>query len=220
MTDSPASSSLAEALAALDIQLPAEQVSQIDQYRSLLWQWNEMINLTRHTDFDSFASRDVVDSLQLAQLLAAKEEVLDVGSGGGVPGILLAILRPDLEVSLCESIQKKANVLNSIVSELKLPVAVHHCRAEKLVDDYRYDSIVARAVGPLWKICTWFAPHWHTISRLLLIKGPRWTEERVEARERGLLKKLQLRRVAEYPMAGTYSHSVILQLTRQPEGSA
>ncbi len=219
MTDAPTSSSLADALAALDIQLPAEQLRQLDQYRALLWEWNEKLNLTRHTDFDAFASRDVVDSMQLAELLAPNEEVLDVGSGGGVPGIILAILRPDTEISLCESIQKKAAVLNAIVNELKLPVAVHHCRAEKLVDDYRYDSIVARAVGPLWKICNWFEPHWHTITRLLLIKGPRWTDERVEARERGLLKKLELRRVAEYPMAGTYSHSVILQLTRQAPSS-
>jgi 16S rRNA (guanine527-N7)-methyltransferase len=215
MTDPDASTSLTAALQKLDIQLPPDQVSRIDEYRSLLWQWNEKLNLTRHTEFDAFASRDVVDSLQLAQLLEANEEVLDVGSGGGVPGILLAILRPDLEVSLCESIQKKATVLDSMIGEMKLPVPVHNCRAEKLVGEYRYDSIVARAVGPLWKLCTWLEPHWHSIQRVLLIKGPSWTEERVAARERGLLKKVELRRVAEYPMAGTYSQSVVLQLSRQ-----
>lgn len=216
MTDPPLPESLPAALQALDLQLPEEQVVKLDQYRSLLWQWNESINLTRHTDFTSFASRDLVDSIQLAQLLAQGEDVLDVGSGGGVPGIILAILRPDLEISLSDSVGKKAKVLEAIVDELKLPVAVHHCRAESLLDDFRFHSIVARAVGPMWKICSWFDEHWQSVERLLLIKGPRWPEERTEARKRGLIKKLDLRKVAEYPMAGTYSQSVILQLTRKP----
>ncbi len=219
MTDPTDSTSLAEALQALELKLPDEQIAQLDRYRAVLWRWNEKLNLTRHTDFDAFASRDVCDSLQLAQLLDPGEEVLDVGSGGGVPGIILAILRPDIEVSLCESVQKKAKVLDSIVTELKMSVPVHHCRAESLLNDFRFDTIVARAVGPLWKICTWFAPHWQSITRLLLIKGPRWTEERAAARERGLLAKLALRRVAQYPMPGTDSHSVILQLTRQDASS-
>ena len=115
--------------------------------------------------------------------------------------------------------EKKARVLNSIVDALGLPVAVHHCRAESLLDDFRFDTIVARAVGPLWKICSWFQPHWHSITRVLLTKGPRWTEERLEARERGLLKNLDLRRVAEYPMHGTHSQSVVLQLSRRKDGS-
>ena len=63
-----------------------DQVAQIDRYCALLWDWNSKLNLTRHTDFDTFVSRDVVDSLELAKLLSANEEVLDVGSGGGVPG--------------------------------------------------------------------------------------------------------------------------------------
>ena len=211
----PASSSLQEAMQKYDIQLPDEQLGRVDQFRQLLWQWNEKINLTRHTDFDAFVSRDLVDSLQLAQLLAPREEVLDVGSGGGVPGMMLAIVRPDLDMTLCESIQKKARVLVSIVSELKLPAAIQHSRAESLLEDFRFDTVVARAIGPLWKICTWFQPHWHSMGRLLLIKGPRWPEERAAARERGLLQKLELRRVAQYPMAGTSSESVILQLARR-----
>ncbi len=211
----PASSSLQEAMQKYDIQLPDEQLGRVDQFRQLLWQWNQKINLTRHTDFDAFVSRDLVDSLQLAQLLAPREEVLDVGSGGGVPGVMLAIVRPDLDMTLCESIQKKARVLVSIVSELKLPAAIQHSRAESLLEDFRFDTVVARAIGPLWKICTWFQPHWNSVGRLLLIKGPRWPEERAAARERGLLQALELRRVAHYPMAGTSSESVILQLARR-----
>ncbi|MFO7907594.1 MAG: 16S rRNA (guanine(527)-N(7))-methyltransferase RsmG [Pirellulaceae bacterium] len=213
MTDPPAPSSLSAALDELDLQLPLEQRDQLDRYRGLLWHWNEQLNLTRHTDFRTFASRDIVDSLQLSRLLGTGEQVLDVGSGGGVPGIVLAILRPDLDLCLCESVGKKAKVLDRMVAELGLPTAVHHGRAEGLLEEFGFDALVARAIGPLWKVCTWFEPYWHSISRLLLIKGPRWLEERAAARERGVLKGLALRRVAEYPMSGTSSSSVIVQLT-------
>jgi len=197
-----------------------DQLAQIDRYCALLWDWNSKLNLTRHTDFDTFVSRDVVDSLELAKLLSANEEVLDVGSGGGVPGVLLAVLRPDLDMTMCESMQKKARVLASIASELALPVAVHHCRAEQLLEDLRFDSVVARAVGPLWKILKWFEPYWASIGRLLLIKGPKWVDERAEARERGLLKHLELRRAAVYPLEGTHAESVILQLVRHRPGGS
>jgi len=211
----PPAQSLEEALRRRNIALPAEQAALLDHYRALLWDWNAKLNLTRHTDYDTFVARDVVDSLEIAKLLPADQEVLDVGSGGGVPGLLLAMLRPDLDVTLCDSTQKKARVLDSIVRDLKLAATVHHARAEQLLDDWRYDAVVARAVGPLWKILTWFRPHWASIGRLLLIKGPKWVEERAEARERGLLKNLDLRRVSAYPLEGTHSESVILQLTHR-----
>ncbi len=62
----PPSCSLAAALAALDLHLPESQLAELDRFRTLLWQWNEKLNLTRHTTFDAFASRDIVDSQQLA----------------------------------------------------------------------------------------------------------------------------------------------------------
>lgn len=213
--DALPATSLAEQLQRHGLSLPSPQVEQIDRFRALLWDWNTKINLTRHTDMATFVGRDLVDSLELSRLLNAHEEVLDVGSGSGVPGLLLAILRDDLDLTLCDSVGKKAKVLQSMVAELGLRVGVHHERAEHLLDDLRFDALVARAIGPLWKICTWFAPHWASIGRLLLIKGPRWVEERKEARERGLMRHLDLRRVAAYPLAGTNSESVILQLTRR-----
>jgi 16S rRNA (guanine527-N7)-methyltransferase len=213
--DPTTSQSLQEALQRRAIELPGDQMAQIDRFRELLWDWNTKLNLTRHTTYETFVSRDIVDSCELAKLLAPREEILDVGSGGGVPGVLLAIVRPDLEVTLCDSTQKKARVLASIVKELGLPAAVHHCRAEQLLEDLRFDSVVARAVGPLWKILKWFEPHWASIGRLLLVKGPRWVEERADAKERGLLKRLELRRAAVYPLENTSSESIVLQVTHR-----
>ncbi|MBM4091591.1 MAG: 16S rRNA (guanine(527)-N(7))-methyltransferase RsmG [Planctomycetes bacterium] len=215
----PGTPSLSDALAKHQIDLPTDQVARIDRYCQLLWSWNERINLTRHTDYDTFVTRDVVDSLELAKLLEPGEEVLDVGSGGGVPGILLAIVRPDLQVTMCDSVRKKVQVLAEIATELGLATPVFAERGESLLEDMRVDSVIARAIGPLWKVCQWFAPHWMSMRRLLLIKGPRWVDERKEARERGVLRAMDLRRVASYPMAGTASESVILQLTLKKAGS-
>lgn len=214
MTEQP-DRRLVHALADHNLCYPADTVLQMDRYCRLLWDWNTKINLTRHADYDTFVARDVVDTQQLSRLLQPDEQVLDVGSGGGVPGLLLAILRDDLEVTLSESVGKKARVLGEMVDTLALPVAVQSGRAEQVLDDFRFTTVIARAVGPLYRILTWFAPHWASIDRLLLIKGPRWTEERGEARHRGLMHSLELRRAATYPMSGTDAESVILQITRQ-----
>ncbi|MBC8871884.1 MAG: 16S rRNA (guanine(527)-N(7))-methyltransferase RsmG [Planctomycetes bacterium] len=211
MSDS-ASDTLGDALRRFEIELPDDQAARAERYCRLLWEWNERLNLTRHTDFDKFVSRDLVDSLELSRLLATDEKVLDVGTGGGVPGIVLGIIRPDLQMSLCESVGKKAQAVETMVRELNLPSPVYRDRAESVVDARRFDALVARAVGPLWKICTWFKSHWHRFDRLLAVKGPRWVEERREARERGLLKNVELRKAAAYPMPGTNSESVILKL--------
>lgn len=204
--------SLAASLAEFDIDLPSDQVAQLEQYCHLLWDWNSKLNLTRHTDYQKFVARDLTDTLALADFLEPNEEVLDVGTGGGVPGVLLAIMRKDTQITLCESVGKKARAVDAIVSELQLPVAVYHARAEQLLEDFRFHTLVARAVGPLRKMMTWFEPHWASIGRLLLIKGPNWVEDRAEARHHGLCREFELRRLRSYLTPGTNIENVVLQL--------
>ena len=73
--------------------LAPDRVSELEKYCRQLWSWNRRMNLTRHTDYDKFVARDLVDTIQLSALIPPQQEVLDVGTGGGVPGIVLAILR-------------------------------------------------------------------------------------------------------------------------------
>lgn len=190
----------------------------LEAYCLLLWEWNSRINLTRHTNFDLFARRDLLDSWHLANLLKQGEEVLDIGTGGGVPGVVLAILRPDLQLTLCDSVGKKAKAVESIVRSLDLPIPVHPTHVQKVLDDFRYDSLVVRAVGPLTKICVWLEDYWHTFGRLLAIKGPKWVEERGDARHRGFLKSIELRKADSYLMPDTHAESVILQLRKLRPG--
>lgn len=207
----------ASALADAGLEIPSEQAERLEAYARVLWRWNEKLNLTRHTDWPLFVNRDLRDCMQLAPLLDAGEEVLDLGSGGGVPGIPLAILRPDIDVSLAESVGKRANVLNEIVQELNLPVPVYAARGEELLQDFRFSTIVSRAVGSISKFCGWVTPHWPSVDRLLLIKGPRWVDERGEARHTGALQGLQIRRAAVYPLGDGENEGVILQIW--PDGS-
>jgi 16S rRNA (guanine527-N7)-methyltransferase len=209
---------LAEALAIYEIELPADQIERLDAYRVALWEWNEKLNLTRHTTLDKYVARDLVDTLELSKLLGEGERVLDVGSGGGVPGLPLAILRPDLKVSVCESVAKKANVLQAIVEDLSLPVKVYPARVEQVIDPkaggQKFDTLIARAVAPMWKFLFWLKPHSDTFGRLLLIKGPGWIAERGEARHRGLMRGFDLRRVEEYTTPRTDAISTILSITK------
>ncbi len=214
-----AEETLATALARHNLQLPPDQITSLDRYTARLWDWNQRLNLTRHTTYEKFVARDVIDSLQLAKLLAPQERVLDVGTGGGVPGAVIAILRPDVQVVLCESVAKKATAVAGIIAESGIAAQVHHARAESLLEKQRFDTLVIRAVAPLVKLLTWFKPHWQQIGRLLVIKGPNWVEERGEARHRGMFKDLQLRKVATYPLAGTDSESVILEIKPRETGN-
>jgi 16S rRNA (guanine527-N7)-methyltransferase len=211
LTDT-ASDTLQAALTRHQIDLPEEAVEALDRYCHALWVWNEKLNLTRHTDYEKFVARDVVDSLALEPFLDSGARVLDVGTGGGVPGVILAIVRPDLEVALCDSVAKKAKAVQEIVREAGLDIAVYHEPAQEVVAREQFDVLIARAVAPLAKLLRWFAPHWGAFERMLVIKGPAWVDERHEAREAGLLRGVDLRKLTSYPLAGTESESVVLSL--------
>jgi 16S rRNA (guanine527-N7)-methyltransferase len=187
-------------------------VAALERYCTLLWQWNAKINLTRHTDYEKFVSRDLVDSLAIGRFLRPGERILDVGTGGGVPGVVLAIVRSDLDVSLCESVGKRAKAVADIVAQMGLEVPVLHARAEEILEGQRFDTLVIRAVARLRKLLKWFEPHWGAFERMLVIKGPSWVEQRGEARHYGLLKDLELRKLCSYPLPGTGSESVLLQI--------
>jgi 16S rRNA (guanine527-N7)-methyltransferase len=210
--DTPARN-LETALKHYHIEVPCGSLAALEPYCRLLWQWNEKLNLTRHTTFERFAARDVVDSLALAHGLEQGERVLDVGTGGGVPGIVLAILRPDLRITVCESVGKKARAVQAIVNELGLPVAAYHARAEELLGTKTFDTLVARAVAPLPKLLIWLKPHWDAFQQLLVVKGRSWSEERREACRQGLLTSLQLRTMTTYQTPGTDAENFVLRIT-------
>jgi 16S rRNA (guanine527-N7)-methyltransferase len=180
-----------------------------------LWAWNEKVNLTRHLGWDDFVGKDLRDVTQLSQLLEQGERVLDIGSGGGVPGLPLALLRSDLKVELAESVGKKAAILEDLKKACGTKVVVHAERGETVIDRKPFDVVTCRGVGSLAKLLRWLDGRWGSVGRVLAFKGPKWADERGEARHYGLLKGLQLRKAAAYETAGRGGECVILKI--QPE---
>ena len=186
-------------------------------YAASLWAWTERLNLTRHTDVEKFVTRDVADAVAIAPHLARGERLLDVGTGGGVPGVILALLRPDLRVELVDSVAKKARAVGEIIRETGLALPVHEGAAQALVarrpsGPDRFDTLVIRAVAPLAKLLNWFEPICGAYGRMLVVKGPRWEEERDDARFRGLTKRVVIRRLASWPIPGSDNESVLLEI--------
>ena len=102
--------------------------------------------------------------------------------------------------------------MQPLVEDVCFPIPLRHAAAQDLVEKGKFDTLVIRAVAPLAKLLTWFNPHWDSFGRLLLVKGPAWVEERGAARERRLLQGLRLSKLATYPLPGTDSESVILEI--------
>ena len=209
---------IADEVARLGLEVPAASLPGLAAYAERLWAWNERLNLTRHTDVERYVSRDVGDAVAIAARLATGERVLDVGTGGGVPGVVLAILRPDLKVELAESVGKRARAVAEIVAEIGLTVPMHACAAQGVVQsraaaNARFDTLVVRAVAPLVKLLGWFEPLAGSFGRLLIVKGPRWEEEKDAARLQGLTRRLLVRRIASWPIRGSDNESVLLEVT-------
>ncbi len=206
---------LPAALARYSIELPVAQVALLDKYCRALWEMNEKLNLTRHTTYEKFVGRDLVDVRALLPYIGPKDRVVDVGTGGGVPGIVLKILRPDVTLTLTDSVQKKARAVDEISKQIGLTATVHAGRAEEVLLAHPVDVLVVRAVAPLAKLVTWFTPLMDRFRTMLVIKGPSWVDERHEARQKKLMYAWDLRKLDEWPLPGTHSNSVLLELKRR-----
>src|SRR5947209_8669315 len=109
-----------EGAAGMGLELDAEQLKLLGRHVDLMLKWNKSINLTAITDPDEVIEKHVLDSLAVVPVLPSGS-LLDAGSGGGFPGIPAAIARPDLEVYLVDSVQKKVAFLKNALAELRLP---------------------------------------------------------------------------------------------------
>ncbi len=136
--------------------LSFEQINQLETLERIYIKWNQKINVISRKDLDQFYTHHVLHSLSIAKFISFKEntKLLDVGTGGGFPGIPLAIYFKKCSFTLIDSIGKKIKVVNEVKSELKLNnVNTFHQRAEK--NQEKYDFIVSRAVTHLSKFCPW-----------------------------------------------------------------
>ena len=136
--------------------ITSEQKKQFAELEVLYKDWNEKINVISRKDTDSLYEKHILHSLGIAKVMqfADGTKVLDIGTGGGFPGIPLAILFPNVQFTLVDSIGKKINVVKGVAESLGLKnVTAHHIRAEQLKEKFHF--VVSRAVTQMPVFLTW-----------------------------------------------------------------
>jgi 16S rRNA (guanine527-N7)-methyltransferase len=166
----PDFATLAAACKQLDIDLTQAKYDTLVRYTQLLRDWNQRINLVSRRDTDRILPYHVIDSLAVQRLIPQGARVGDIGSGAGLPGIPLAIVRPDLQVLLVESSQKRSRFLEAAVAELVLAnVEVLGERAESL-PPLECDVVLSRLAGPLQDVVRYAGSHRKPKGTIVLYK--------------------------------------------------
>ena len=161
-----------------------ETLARLDRFVELLLETQSHTNLIGAGTIPELWTRHVADSLQLLDLAPDARTWLDLGSGAGFPGLVIACAladRPGTAVHLVESTGKKAAFLRTVAEALALPVTVHHIRAEQFTPDFTADVVTARAVAPLPTLLGYVAPLLKSGAKALLPKGQDVEAELTEA---------------------------------------
>lgn len=166
------------------------EFEKINQYVDILTDRGISWGLIGPREADRIWDRHVLNSVAMADLVADGVCVVDVGSGAGLPGIPLAIRRPDLQITLLEPLLRRATFLTEAVTELGLTDRVTVVRARAEDHDAQYDVITARAVAPLPRLLTWCLPLMRPTGELLALKGSSAADEIDQSRQ--LLTKRRL----------------------------
>lgn len=147
-------------------------IEKLMAYLALLAKWNKVYNLTAVRDPSQMVTQHLLDSLAAVPAFAHASNVLDVGAGGGLPGIVLAIARPAMRVSLVDTVHKKTAFLTQVKAELALEnVTVHTARVEQLHVAEKFDVITSRAFADLADFVNWSGHLLADGGRFIAMKG-------------------------------------------------
>jgi 16S rRNA (guanine527-N7)-methyltransferase len=169
---------LTQGLEALALPLNDAQVTQVIDYLALLSKWNAVYNLTAVRDPKKMVKLHLLDSLAAAYAFKDAQNILDVGAGGGLPGMMLGIVYPDARVSMIDIVHKKTAFLNQAKTELGLRnVTVHTGRVEALKVPQLFDVITSRAFAELNNFVSWSGHLLAGGGQFIAMKGVLPTDE-------------------------------------------
>ena len=166
----------------LDILLDDVQVDKLMEYARLLVEWNEKINLTAITDDEGIVTKHFLDSLTAIKTGYVKGKVIDVGTGAGFPGLVLKIAKPEIKLTLLDSLNKRINFLNEVCNLCNLSnVITIHGRAEEISrkEEYRekFDYVVSRAVANMSTLLEYCTPFLKVGGQFISYKSGKVEEE-------------------------------------------
>ena len=171
------------------VKVTKAQAEKFQKYLELLLNWNEKINLTAITDPSECVVKHFVDSLLFLKTVSPKQgaKIIDVGTGAGFPGIPIAIMRPDIKLTLLDSLNKRLVFLREVCKELDIEAEFVHKRAEEAgkIKGMRenYDIATARAVARMNTLCEYCIPLIKMKGLFVVMKGPGLDEEMEEAKK-------------------------------------
>lgn len=170
-----------------DIEINSQQLEQFEKYAAMLKDWNEKMNLTAITDDEGIAVKHFIDSIALLRYHEIKGRVIDIGTGAGFPGVPLKIMRPEIDLTLLDSLNKRLVFLGEVCREINIKAELVHSRAEEgsRKVEYRecFDLAVSRAVANLPALCEYCLPYVKTGGAFISFKGPDGEKE-IEAAEK------------------------------------
>jgi 16S rRNA (guanine527-N7)-methyltransferase len=170
---------LKQGIKQLPLQLSEEQVEKLLDYLHLLNKWNAVYNLTSVRDPLEMVKLHLLDSLAAVPAFKEAVNVLDVGAGGGLPGMVLAISRPDMKVSMIDTVHKKTAFLNQVKAELELGnVTVYTKKVQELEVKTKFDVITSRAFADLSDFVNWSGHVLQEGGQFIALKGTAPAEER------------------------------------------
>lgn len=153
-----------------------ETTEKLTAYTDLLLTWNKRINLIGKADLDSVMRRHIDDCVQVAGLVGSESRVVDLGSGAGLPGLIVSICRPDIRVECVESDQRKCAFLREAIRALSLNAKAYSSRIEAL-PSLLAPVVTARGLAPLSQLLEYVSHHLGEGGIALLMKGQNWQEE-------------------------------------------
>jgi 16S rRNA (guanine527-N7)-methyltransferase len=199
---------LADGIRDMKLDLTEDQQGKLMDYLALMAKWNAVYNLTSLRDPMQMVTHHLLDSLAAVPAFASARNVLDVGAGGGLPGIVLAIARPDMKVSLVDTVHKKTAFLTQVKAELSLSnVTVYTARVEQLEVPAKFDVITSRAFADLSDFVNWSGHLLEDGGQFIALKGVAPPEEQQRLPQEWKVTGLQALQV---PRLGAERHLIFI----------
>jgi 16S rRNA (guanine527-N7)-methyltransferase len=199
---------LADGVREMQLDLNDDQQGKLMDYLALMAKWNAVYNLTSLRDPMQMVTHHLLDSLAAVPAFAQARNVLDVGAGGGLPGIVLAIARPDMKVSLVDTVHKKTAFLTQVKAELGLSnVTVYTARVEQLEVPAKFDVITSRAFADLSDFVNWSGQLLEEGGQFIALKGVAPPEEQQRLPQEWKVTGL---RALQVPRLGAERHLVFI----------